>query len=382
MEVLVTDAHTPAALAAIRELGRMGCHIVAMAERKTPALGLFSRYTAVQKLLPASLPESVYEEAVLDGLHELGQTFKRKPVLLACGLKTQSLAARHPDKFRLECLYLGPGAEAIAAGWDKRQLERTARALSIPMPEALAFNGAEDISELAKRIDYPAVVKYWGGEKMGLAPERRFFAVRGAAELATRYTRMYDVQSPVLLQRFIPGDSLCVAGVLDTDSRPIALFTYRRVRQDRGTGTLYESLPPGEVTRAAARLFTGLGMRGFAMAEFRGDRTNFTLLDVNTRLWRGFPLSCRCGAGLASAYVRAARGEMLPLSDGGEYASGLCMQDLPSDLAAALRRRYGPLGAALREVWRSAADPAVASMVRDREDRAVTKVWLKSLAGR
>ena len=382
MEILVTEAHTPAALAAVRELGEAGCYVVAAAGRKTAALGLFSRHASEKIFLPDTQSESTYEESLLDLLGGMRHQWGRKPILLACGLRTQALAARHPKQFALECHYLGPGRDELALGEDKRRLEKAAAELGVAMPAELKFDGAEDITELARRTDYPAVLKYWGGEKLGLPPERRVFTAQSSSALAVRYTRMYDVQSPVILQKFIPGDSICVAGVLDADSRPVSLFTYKRVRQHGGVGTFYDSMPPGGVTAAAAGLFSRIGMRGLVMAEFRGDAENFTLIDINTRLWRGFPLSRRSRAGLALSYALAAAGEELPLSTGNGYRTGVRAQDFLADLRAALGGHSGKRGKAVAEVIRAARDKSVFSLIREKGDGKVTRAWLKSIVGR
>lgn len=381
MQVLVTEASTPQALAVIRELGRReDCVVTALAREqgKLPALGLVSRYAEHNLTYPAYFVEAELQEYLLDRLHHLCWGVEDKPVLFPTGIESLRLLARKPEVFALEGHFLAPSAEALEVTRDKRRLAREALKCGVPTPKEIEFSPRETIGDLAARVTYPMLLKYWGGEKTGLPPARHLTRANDAKTLTKRYQTMYDVQAPVLLQRIAAGRSCGVALVMDKRSRPVAAMMHERVRQFPlcgGPGTLVRSIWMPELLAPSLRLLRHLEWRGLAMLELVTDGREATVIDLNARLWGSFPLARLCGADLSGAYVRAAHGEVLPeIGQTCAYETGREMQYFATDIQAACAMGIGPAADSVKKLF----SRDVAGGVWDRDDPKPGWAYLRS----
>jgi predicted ATP-grasp superfamily ATP-dependent carboligase len=103
---------------------------------------------------------------------------------------------------------------------------------------------------------------------------------------------------------------------------------HRRVRElpaSGGRSTCAESVNDPELARAGRRLLDHLNWHGVAMAEFRRDDRDgsFRLMEINPKFWGSLELALAAGADFADDYVRAARGEPLPVRTEADYRSGV-----------------------------------------------------------
>lgn len=170
---------------------------------------------------------------------------------------------------------------------DKGVLHERAMAAGVPVPATWLPATVEEALDRAGEYAYPALIKprkASGGR--GIVHVADAAALRAAyAEVASRYDRP-------LVQEFVPavGVGLGAAALYDLESKPVVVFSYRRLREfpiGAGPSTFTESTDDPELKESAARMLTALGWQGLAMVEFRRDARDgrARLIEVNGRFW-------------------------------------------------------------------------------------------------
>ena len=366
MEVIVTDGHTRMALAAVRELGEAGHRVTVLCQEGKSPIGHASRYAAVKRFLPGDARQwASWFSANIAG----------NPVLLPVGAAMTALCAS--GALEGVCQTAVPSLEALENANDKRHTAAVAQSLGIKTPRRL--------DPAAAPAQYPVVLKYWFGEGLGLPAAERYCIARDEREFRAAHSRMDALQSPILVEEYAQGDGFGVSAVLNRDSRPAALFCHRRIRSypvSGGPATLAESVWPAKMVQAALALFSGLKLRGFAMAEFRGTEDDFGFLEINPRVWGTFPFGRLCGVPLAERYARLACGEALPEAADCRYPLGRRMQYLAGDvLGAGSLLKKGKLSAPAA-VLSSLLSPRSRGGVFDSGDLEGSMAYVRSLARR
>jgi predicted ATP-grasp superfamily ATP-dependent carboligase len=114
---------------------------------------------------------------------------------------------------------------------------------------------------------------------------------------------------PLLLQEFIPGpdiDTPYLGSYLDAESRPLAVFTGRRLRQfppGAGLTSIAESVWMPDVAEAGLRLLQELGYHGVSHVEFKRDARDgrLKLMEINARHYGTHTLATACGVNISAA---------------------------------------------------------------------------------
>lgn len=336
MVVLVTDIKYRMALSAVRDLADAG-HVVYGLHfgQGTPPAAACRGLRGCR-----CVPECAgarRAQAVLDYARELqAQVF---PV----GAATIAALAE------ADAGLLVPAPEQLRLANSKDALLAFASQEGVPVPEA--FETPEAAEEAL-----PVVLKYRNGEALGLSAPQRYVIAHTPEELHRAWARMGAVaaeggQAAPLIQRYVSGSGWGVSCVFDRDSRPVRVLCHRRVREYPVTGgpsACCEAVWNEAMVRAAIHLLRAMRWQGVAMVEFKGAPDDFALMEINPRIWGSFPLTRVSGSGFADAYVRAAAGERLPVSDAPQYRVGARMGFSLSNLAAgAAWLRRGKLGACL-----------------------------------
>ncbi|GHU88611.1 hypothetical protein FACS1894202_05040 [Clostridia bacterium] len=334
MRIVIADAHLPAALTLIRELGRGGHEVWAVCDSDRKPLGLKSKFVSRGIHLAEGLGAAGKREALLNILHDS----TLKPIFIPLSRETVAMTAKHRKYFDLQCWTLVPEPEDLAITQDKRKLYKLAESLEIAVPPTVKFLENESVADFAYRQPAPIILKYYDGEKLFLPPQRRYTLAKPGREIYKRYSIMHDVQNPVLTQEFVGGDSYGVGLVLDNDSRPVSVLCVRRVREyphTGGPGTLIESAWAPRMADAAVKLAAALKLSGFAYAEFKGNPDVFTLMDMSPRAWHGLPMAGVCGLSIGQAYMWAAMSGTPPHKTlAPRYELGCKMQFPLADLRA------------------------------------------------
>lgn len=291
--ILVTDAETRAALAAVRSLGRAG-HEIHTTCTHPRGLASASRFVRAEHVLPDAAREPV---AWAEALERLCRAERIERVLPVTELALGTLYDAGLDA-RLACLC--PTAEAYAAATDKHGILEIAQRVGIRIPRSVLFDDPARLEALPEGFAYPVILK---------ARRSRFRTASGwgsgsalrvddAAGLAAALQDP-GFEQGVLLQEFLPGHGEGLF-LLAERGRCLAAFAHRRLREkppSGGVSVLRESVEPDpQLLAASIALIGALGLDGVAMVEFRavpGEAP--ALMEINPRLWGSLQLAIDAG---------------------------------------------------------------------------------------
>ncbi len=326
-------------LGVIRDLAREGVPVLAL-DADPHALGLRSRLAAGM-VCPDPAED---EEAFATFLERLGARLPGKAVVFPTHDEYIWPLSRHAT--RLDAAYHVPFARwpEMRRLYDKRAQLEAAWAAGVDTPRTVFLEGEADLDRAAE-IPYPGVLK----PVDSLAFKRRFFRqvldVAGPDDVRRIWPEVADLGT-IMLQERVPGgdDELWTVGsYLDRSSRPLALFTGRKLRQHpRGAGScrLGEAVWDEDLAHAAVRLLEELRYWGVSQVEFKRDPRDgrYCLMEVNARHWLWHSLAAASGVNLSYVAYSDAIGRpfVAPRQrDGGRWI--VASKDIPL---------------ALREVWR------------------------------
>lgn len=347
VNAIVTDARYRMSLAVIRALGQAGVRVVAQeAQANSPGevLGFRSRHTA-ERILTAS--PATAPAAFVDDL--LARASAGDVVIPMSAAAIDAIAARSDDvQRRLKVLL--PPRETIRLANDKQRLLALAASIGIRTPRTVVAAAGESAESVLERAGLPAVIKYREGERLGLPADKRYAIVREPAQFLATYRAMAAQQEAPLVQEYIVGDGWGLSALLDRDSRPVATFGHRRLREypvSGGPSCFARSIHDPHLTELGLRLLAALHWQGIAMVEFKRETATgeFVLMEVNPRFWGSLPLAIAAGVDFPTLLCRVAAGERVePQTD---YRDGTRMRYLFQDLLSVpgyLRRAPSRLG--------------------------------------
>ncbi len=296
------QASGPNSLGIIRSLARAGVRVLA-ADHDPRALGLLSRYaTAVPMADPLTEPERFIED-----LLALGRGAGAGGVLFPT--HDEAIATIGPHEEAVDAVLRRPWSPwaTMRRIIDKGHQHEAARRIGFPVPATVTPRDDADVVAVASELRFPMILK------PRYAPEfrRRFRAQVLEVADAEELRRAWDLAAEYRPQvsEVIPGgdDRLWSLGSYrDTDGRPLASFTGRKLRQwppRFGTARAAEARwDPSLATRGHA-LLDALGFHGISQVEVKRDprdgRDN--LIEVNPRSWLWVGLATRCGVNLPYA---------------------------------------------------------------------------------
>ncbi len=356
MKVLVTDANNRVALSVVRALGRAGCVVTAVEQKRfaspTPPTFL-SRHVAHRRVLPN------LEEGFVDALAAVA-----REVDAVVPVSTNVVVAVAAERTRFRSVALPP-LETIRRANDKIAVLDVARRAGVPVPAHYA----------REFVRFPAVVKMRDDEGTYLEPVARYRIVTTPEELR----RALDELKNSVVQEWVKGEGYG-CGFLAREGDLLAAFCHRRVREfpvSGGPSTMCESVVDGTLVGYARALARELRWTGVAMAEFKRDSAGgYRLLEINPRFWGSLPLAVRAGINFPHLLCRMATGESLhPIL---RYREGVRLRFLPIDLRAAMASvRHPELRG--KHVWgflRDLLDPSVSDGILDLADPRASAAYL------
>jgi predicted ATP-grasp superfamily ATP-dependent carboligase len=203
--------------------------------------------------------------------------------------------------------FLLPDPSCFMIASDKALTAKVAEECGIPCPK---FYAPENVSALRRLLDAHQV------DKFILKPRRSSGSsgiVYGRAILSVDLERHWDRHGPLLFQERIPsrGTALGVSLLYDSQSRHLASFEHRRLRQypvSGGPSTQRVSVPLSSLNSLSRRLLERLNWRGVAMLEWKVDPVTGKplLLEINPRFWGSLALAVRAGVDFPRLYADAA----------------------------------------------------------------------------
>ncbi len=350
--VAVSAAGSRSGLAAIRDLGRGGFRVVGATFTPVP-FGLRSRWSEPYLHLPSSLEP----DALLDILRAGGAE-----VILPIESSLVAVLSRHRDLFERQQVAVNvPSYDAFTAAYDKHRTVEECQRLGIPAPRLLTPDEAAGTVVVKPRQDI-------GGAR-GVA------YCTNPDELDRALAACRELSEPVV-QEYIPGGADAMRTVVllfDRDSRLVAHFTTRKIRQYPATGglmTMGVSTDERALVALVLPFFEERRWRGPAEVELKVDSRDgrAKVIEINPRLPGYLPFAIQCGLHLPRLAALAALGRPAPVAPydvGRKYVNpGLHLRAVLAEC-----RRTGRRSLALRRAlteWRGArwldlddfADPA------------------------
>lgn len=307
-DVLLLDCHTRQSLAAIRALGRRGV-ATTVASHRSWNPGRFSRHA--DRFL--RMPDPAADPDRFLAAVEAELRARDYEILLPTSERTVELVVDDRERFEAHAALPYPEYETLAAGLDKGQTIRAARAFDVPHPTTMLPDEI-DLDAVESVLGYPVVVKPQRGSG------RDGVSVCGSrAELAATYRETTDAYGPTQLQAFVPkGEERGVYTIYDGSSTLAGVTVQQRIRSkppEGGASTVRETVADPALIDLADDLLSGLGWEGVAMAEFRVDPRDGQpkLLEINPRFWGSLALSVAAGVNFPYRLYRLAVGEPVPV---------------------------------------------------------------------
>jgi predicted ATP-grasp superfamily ATP-dependent carboligase len=333
--VLLTDAHSTSALAAVRSLGAAGMHVSVVGEHGRFNLAAHSRYASrVVTCASAEDEPLTYAEQIV---HEL----ERNPVDLVIPLTDTTVTIFNHLRARVEQLtrLALPSRDALEAALDKQRTIAVAQEHGVVVPATRTFASLAALDAAAAQLSYPCVVKpRYSRQWDGRGPLVRGSVRYAASPEALRKIFHSARQAPELLlvQQLVHGSGVGVF-VLADEGRPVATFAHRRLREANPTGgraSLAESIPLDDrIARPALCLFEALRWTGVGMVEFKdpGPGHPPAVMEINGRFWGSLPLAIAAGVNFPLLLAQLALGHDVPVSN--SYRVGIRCRHLKGDLS-------------------------------------------------
>ncbi len=351
LRVLVTDAHSTAALAVVRSLGAAGCIVTAAGEERGFNLANHSRHAhrSIEGPSAADNPG-----AYLDWLEsELAR--RDYDVLVPINDTTVTLVRRRRQELERYARIALPPNVVLDRVLDKAATMAIAESAGVRAPETRTFASREQLETALPDLPYPCVVKsrfsrHWSGA----GPVRRgeLFYAQSAADVRRIFASGAHLPEHFIIQEMVQGRGVGVF-VLADGGRPLATFAHRRIREANPTGgraSLAESIAPDDrLLGPALRMVEALGWSGVAMVELKdpGAPAAPALMEVNGRFWGSLPLAIASGVDFPRLLLSWMSGDAQSAQS--PYRVGVRCRHLKGDLsylAAAVKGR--PAG------WRGA----------------------------
>ncbi|GEL16913.1 ATP-grasp domain-containing protein [Pseudonocardia asaccharolytica] len=370
-------------LSAARSLGTLGAPVYAIG-----AAPVANRSRFVRPIRPPSRPDTAAAWAAC--LRGPDTDHLRGAVVLAASDIGLSVLARHraelSDRFRLDI----SDVAAQLAMLDKLSTYELAVEAGVPTPRFWRCDGPDDVERYRDELVFPLIVKpllshQYQAAFPGLS---KFRLVHDVDALLAAHRELTRAGIGVLLVEQIPGpdDLLCsYYTYLDQSGTPTFDFTKRVPRRyppGMGLGCYHVTDWNPEVREVALRLFTYVGLRGVANAEFKRDVRDgrLKLIECNARFTAANCLLTAAGIDLARYVYLRVLGEnpILPT----RYRTGLWLIHHMVDLRAFLvLRRRGELGTG---AWlRSLLRPQTLAVLRwDDPLPAIVRSEIWAAAGR
>ncbi len=363
VRVLVTDAHSTAALAVVRSLGAAGCRVTVAGEERGFNLAAHSRYADRHVEGP---PAGDNPGAYLDWLEsELART--GYDVLVPINDTTVTLVRqRRTDLERYARIALPPN-EVLDRALDKAATVQIATRCGVRVPATRVFESLDELSAALRELSYPCVIKsrhsrQWSGG--GSVRRGALFYANTADHVMRIFRASPHPPSHFIVQEMVSGGGVGVF-VLAERGRPLATFAHRRVREANPTGgraSLAESIAPDDrLLEPALRMIDALEWSGVAMVELKdpGAPAPPALMEVNGRFWGSLPLAIASGVDFPVLLLEWMHGRHPPVQS--PYRVGVRCRHLKGDLsylAAALKGRPSGWRGAYPGRWQALAQIA------------------------
>ncbi|MFD0633357.1 acetyl/propionyl/methylcrotonyl-CoA carboxylase subunit alpha [Catenulispora yoronensis] len=231
-------------------------------------------------------------------------------------------------------MFVGPGAETVAAMGDKARARTLMAEAGVPVLPG-SSHATESVSELAAeaaRIGFPVILKpVAGGGGKGMAVVGEADALPEAVEQAVRIGRSAFGDGRLLVERYVARPRHIEVQIFGDAYRNVVHLYERECSLQRRHQKIVEEAPAADLApgvrdallSAAVQGAEALGYVNAGTFEFIVDGKDFFFLEVNTRLQVEHPVTEEItGVDLVEWQLRVAAGEPLPRTQREITASG------------------------------------------------------------
>ena len=289
--VLIFNANSPIALTILRSLCRRNVSVDALFGRQ----GFQDKYQVIVRSSrhirrQFYFSEEDYDAACLAALTAIAKNYDQKAVLIPLSDRDMLFLSVYRETLSRHYLLHVPAHDRVVALLNKIRFARLAAKYNLPIPETYTPESAEEIARISDHLIYPCILKPdWRQTQWdGVFRSQKVVVCQDARHLAAQYQKLTGMGMRCLVQEIIPGSDdriYCVFGVLDEQSRPLAVHVCKKLRQSPplfGNTALAESVHHLEVESLYKNICNQLGLTGYISIEFKKDERNgcFKIVEI------------------------------------------------------------------------------------------------------
>ena len=276
-------------LSAIRCLGSMGIHTVAIDYSDRDRYGAKSKYCSEKPIAPHYKKD---KEGFIKFLKEYAKEEILPPVLIPCHDAYVEVVDEYLDE--LKEWYLIPQTEAglYTRLMNKETLHKFATEKGVAVPETVRLNEDNFYEKIETIIKYPCIVKPVDSSAFVAKFRTKIFKVSNKEELEKALEKARDANLEVIVQRIIPGfddHMYTFDAYLNRDSKVTHWMTAQKYRQypiNFGASVYTGQKYVPELYDIGAKFLEDIKYKGFAEIEFKKDAETgqYYLIEINVRL--------------------------------------------------------------------------------------------------
>jgi predicted ATP-grasp superfamily ATP-dependent carboligase len=309
MKVLVTDGNYNQTLSIVRTLGKKGL-FVSVISNKPYALASLSKYC--KKLILS--PPVIEEESFIKFLYKITPQFD---LLIPVGSNSVRVVSKYKERLSKFVNIELPSAQSVFIALNKKETYKLAQKLNIPIPHTYYPTEIEEVEKISHTIIYPVVIKAL--EDRGIHIVKY---IKTQSQLFKEYIRVcefYKFRSPNLpmIQQYVEGDGYGFFALYEK-GKVKRIFMHHRIREYPVTGgasSCAESFWDPRLKEYGKKLLDTLKWHGPCMVEFKGNRGNYKLMEINPKFWGSLDLALACGVDFPYLLCKIARGERIKYSE-------------------------------------------------------------------
>ena len=341
---VVLACHTTG-LFVIRALGSAGVPVHALTYDDMD-MGHVSKYVLAKKNIHH--PER-FEEVFLDELLHYGERCGGG-ILIPTDDATLTVVSRHREELHRWYVVACPEWTIVEQFVDKRLTYALAEKIGIPGPKTHVPQSRETLSEFARSVGYPCIVKPVLSHRYFELFRKKLVIAENYDEMVQAYGEASNAGLDVMIQEYIPGED-CNGVNYNSytwDGNPYVEFTAEKVRLSPprwGVPRVVVSKKVDEIMENGRRIVAEMGFQGFACTEFKKDTRDgvYKLMEVNGRHNRSGMLAFHCGINFPMIeYNHLLKSELPSLQ---RYPEGIFWIDEFRDIGHSIRyfrrERYG-----------------------------------------
>ena len=317
---VVPAVYGPHPVTCFRSLSPAGVYTIGAHEYRTPARQ--SRHCDETVTVPAPTRDIVGYKDALRSLAE------RESVRTIFPMRESDIyvLSKYREQFESAVDARWPGFETIETVHDKVRLVDAAREAGVATPATAPLPEADDwTGRQIRKARYSVLADAYTDGVSGVAEPSSSVRYLDAGVGPGSETASDGPDRHAMVQEYIPGEEYAFWALYD-EGEPVATCQKHQIRgrsYTGGTSVYRKTVDIPALETAGRALLDHLDWNGFASVQFvRDRRTNeFTLLEVNPRVWVSMACPVRAGMNFPLYYWRLATGESVRPTT--EYETGL-----------------------------------------------------------